>query len=228
MGRIVFLALVPLLIAFGVTAKVLNLNFPNSHPPCANSISCVKDLSGKFEENAKSGTFLGRSLKVPQLLAQTNNQAVLGQSTGTNKHIYVDLAKQMLYAYEDQKLAMSFPVSTGKWGPTPTGDFKIWVKLKYTRMTGGEGADFYDLPNVPYVMFFSNEEVAASRGYSLHGAYWHNNFGHPMSHGCVNIKPENAEKLFYWANPPSEGNTTYSTSDSPGTLVTIYGEPPAE
>lgn len=222
------LALVPLFISIGITAKALNLSLKNFSPRCANSISCIKDLTGKFEENSKNGMFMGRSLKVPQFLAQTNLQTVLGQSTSPNKHIYVDLGSQTLYAYEDQKLVFSFPVSTGKWGPTPTGDFKIWIKLRYTRMTGGEGADFYDLPNVPYVMFFSNNEVAASRGYSLHGAYWHNNFGHPMSHGCVNIKPENAEKIFYWANPPSNGNITYSSSDSPGTLITIYGQPPQE
>lgn len=224
------LALVPLIVTVLLSARVLNFNF-NSNPPCANSISCIKDLSGKYDENAGKAVFLGRVIKVPEFLAQVGERAVLGQNTssnGENKHIYVDLAKQTLYAYDGQKLALTFPVSTGKWGPTPIGDFKIWVKLKYTRMTGGEGADFYDLPNVPYVMFFSNNEVAASRGYSLHGAYWHNNFGHPMSHGCVNISPANAEKLYNWANPSTQGNTTYATSDSPGTLVTIYGEPPAE
>lgn len=194
---------------------------------CANSISCIKDLSGKYEEES-SGIFMGRSVKIPQNLAQAGEKAVLGQSSSSNKHIYVDLAKQMLYAYDDQKLTLSFPVSTGKWSPTPTGDFKIWVKLRYTRMSGGEGADFYDLPNVPYVMFFYNDEVSQSRGFSLHGAYWHNNFGHPMSHGCVNIKPENAEKIYYWANPVSTGNTTYSSNDDLGTVVTIYGIPPSE
>lgn len=226
MGRIVILALVPFIASILLVTRVLN--FENKLP-CANSISCIKDLSGKYEENANVGVFLGRVLKAPQTLAQVGERAVLGdKTTEEEKRIYVDLAKQTLYAYEGKKLAMSFPVSTGKWGPTPTGDFRVWIKLKYTRMSGGEGADYYNLPNVPYVMFYSNDEVAASRGYSLHGAYWHNNFGHPMSHGCVNIKPENAEKLFYWANPPSTGNQTYPTADSPGTLITIYGEPPTE
>lgn len=229
MGRIVFLALVPFIATILLSARVLNFSFEQK-APCANSISCVKNLSGKFEENAGNTVFLGRVIKAPQFLAQVEEHAVLGQITTSNavKHIYVDLSKQTLYAYEDQKLALSFPVSTGKWGKTPTGDFKTWIKLRYTRMSGGEGADYYDLPNVPYVMFFANNEVAASRGYSLHGAYWHNNFGHPMSHGCVNISPANAEKLYNWANPPTNGNITYASNDSPGTLVTIYGEPPAE
>ena len=228
MGRIVILALVPLIVSFAIVGNVLNIRLPGQNLPCGNSITCAKDLSGKFDESSRNAIFMGRTIKVPQFLARTDQEQVLGQATGGDKHIYVDLEKQMLYAYDGQKLTLSFPVSTGKWGPTPTGDFKIWVKLRYTRMAGGEGADFYDLPNVPYVMFFSNNEVSASRGYSLHGAYWHNNFGHPMSHGCVNIKTENAEKLFYWANPPSSGSTTYATSDSPGTLITIYGQPPAE
>lgn len=226
MGRLVLIALVPLIVSLFLTARVLNFSF--KQPPCANSISCIKDLSGKYDENATNAVFQARVFKAPQFLAQVDQRVVLGQATGGEKHIYVDLAKQMLYAYEGKKLALSFPVSTGRWSPTPTGDFKIWVKLRYTRMTGGEGADFYDLPNVPYVMFFSNDEVPASRGFGLHGAYWHNNFGHTMSHGCVNIKTENAEKLFYWANPPTSGNLTYASTDSPGTPLTIYGEPPTE
>jgi lipoprotein-anchoring transpeptidase ErfK/SrfK len=59
----------------------------------------------------------------------------------------------------------------------------------------------YDLPNVPYVMYFY-------QGYGLHGTYWHHNFGHPMSHGCVNFKTEDAGWLYNWA--------------SVGTLVNIH------
>jgi lipoprotein-anchoring transpeptidase ErfK/SrfK len=77
-------------------------------------------------------------------------------------------------------------------------------------------------------MYFYNDENSKTAGYSLHGAYWHNNFGHPMSHGCVNISVENAGKLYYWANPPTTSNTTYATNENPGTLVTIYGQAPAE
>ena len=65
-------------------------------------------------------------------------------------------------------------------------------------------------------------------GYSIHGAYWHNNFGHPMSHGCVNMKTEDAEQIYNWANPPTEGNTTYATKENPGTEVVIYGTAPTE
>jgi lipoprotein-anchoring transpeptidase ErfK/SrfK len=149
----------------------------------------------------------------------------LGKTTTTaEKRIEVDLTTQTVKAYEGDKLYFETKTSTGKWGRTPTGEFTIWVKLRATRMSGGEGADFYDLPNVPYVMFFSNDEVAASRGFSLHGAYWHNNFGHPMSHGCVNLRPIDAKVLYDWVNPQDETDTVYANSENPGTKIIITGE----
>ena len=198
-------------------------------PPCANSISCTKDLSGVYDPTNQQGVFMGRTVSSPSYVAEFPSQnPVLGESTGSNKHIFVDLTNQRLYAFEGNKLIYNFLVSTGKWGKTPTGDFHIWVKLRYTRMTGGNPAigTFYDLPNVPYTMYFYNNEVPRSRGYGLHGAYWHNNFGHPMSHGCINISIPNSEFLYNWANPPTTGSTTYAADDNPGTLLTIYGIAP--
>jgi hypothetical protein len=93
-------------------------------------------------------------------------------------------------------------------------------------MSGGEGADYYYLPNVPFVMFFSNDKVAASRGFSLHGTYWHDNFGHAMSHGCVNMRTIDAQKLYEWVSPQTTGNTTLASDTNPGTVVTIYGKAP--
>lgn len=198
---------------------------------CANSISCIRNLTGDYEDNAKTAQFQGKSLHVPwkEIAQAPIVPRVLG-NTNLEKRIEVDLSKQHLYAFEGDKLVYDFPISSGKWAPTPTGTFKIWVKLRYTRMTGGDTAagTFYDLPNVPYVMFYYNDEVAQARGFSLHGAYWHNNFGHPMSHGCVNIKPMDAEKLYFWADPPTNGNLTYSDKDNPGTKVIVYGVAPEE
>lgn len=200
-------------------------------PKCANSESCIKDLSGKKEDNNK-GTFMGRTVTVPILpenlaygVTETDN--VLGQTTGDYKRIYVDLTNQKMYAYEGNTKVFDFDVSTGKWGPTPTGNFRIWIWLRYTRMSGGSGASYYNLPNVPYTMYFYNDAVPKSMGYGLHGAYWHNNFGHPMSHGCVNMRIEDAGKLFAWTNPSAQ-SMAYPTDDNPGTLITIYGAPPEE
>lgn len=220
-GKIAYLASVfALVLLWGF----LGLGIPKEQS-CANSVSCIKDLSGMYELNQES-VFLGRKISSPLYLADNLFQKkVLGESS-EQKRIFVDLATQKLSAYEGGKLVLSFPVSTGKWGRTPTGDFRIWVKLRYVHMEGGSGADYYNLHNVPYTMFFSNKEIGRERGYSLHGAYWHNNFGYPMSHGCVNIRPEDAAKLYDFADPVTQGPSTHASVDNPGTLVTIYGEPP--
>lgn len=204
----------------------------NSHKeePCANSISCIKDLSGKFQDT-KEGVFNDKIVYVPDdLRDEKEKKAVLGEESGKKKHIYIDLSAQKLYAVEDGKLKYEFLVSTGKWYPTPTGTFNIWIKLRYTRMTGGNPAfgTYYDLPNVPYTMYFYNNEIVKSRGFGLHGAYWHNNFGHPMSHGCVNMKPEEAKIIFDWVDPPTTGSTTYAKTQDDGTPITIYGITPKE
>lgn len=202
----------------------------STQPFCANSITCIKDLSGSYDPAVKTGTFEGKTVAVPvqdMLSFMQAEKKVLGQSTAPKK-ITVDLSSQHLYAYEGDKVVMDFPVSTGKWHLTPTGTYSIWIKLRYTRMAGGSGADAYDLPNVPYTMFFYNADTPKSDGYSIHGAYWHNNFGHPMSHGCINMRIADAGQLFAWADPPTSGATTYATAENPGTQVVIYGTTPTQ
>jgi lipoprotein-anchoring transpeptidase ErfK/SrfK len=116
-----------------------------------------------------------------------------GQSAQTvsdsGRWIDVDLSDQMVYAYESDQIVNSFLVSTGTWKhPTVTGQFHIYVKFRYTDMHGPD----YFLPDVPYTMYFY-------KGYGLHGTYWHHNFGTPMSHGCINLRTEDASWLYYWA-----------------------------
>ncbi len=160
---------------------------------------------------------------------ETPIQRVLGDSTAERK-IYVDLTNQRLYAFEGDNLVYNFLVSTGKWGRTPTGVFKIWSKFRYTHMKGGSVAlrTYYNLPNVPYTMFFENDKVPGARGYAIHGAYWHNNFGHPMSHGCINMKTEEAGLIYQWASPPTDSKTKSrrATPEYPGTTIVIYGKAP--
>lgn len=196
-----------------VLVSILYLRFlQNFIVSCANSLSCEESLHLKIENNAV-GIFNNQQVHAPYIdISQDNKKSkVLGTDTsGEEKHIFVDLATQTLSAYEGERLFMKTLISSGLWGRTPTGEFKIWTKIRSTRMIGGSGADYYDLPNVPYVMFFSNSEVSASRGFSLHGTYWHNNFGHPMSHGCVNMKTTDIAKLYDWAD------------DNPGTKITIF------
>ncbi len=108
---------------------------------------------------------------------------------GAGKWIEVDLSEQRLYAHENGQIVLAAVVSTGLRGtPTVSGRFQIQTKYAAVDMSGPG----YYLRNVPYTMFFY-------RGYAIHGTYWHNNFGRPMSHGCVNMKTPEAQWLFGWA-----------------------------
>ena len=153
-------------------------------------------------------------------------KSVLGDSN-LPKRIEIDLTNQRLYAYEGDTQVFNFLVSTGKWGRTPTGNFKIWVKLRYTLMSGGSKAlrTYYYLPNVPYVMFIYNADYPKYKGYGIHGTYWHDNFGRPMSHGCINMRIEEAALLYNWAQPLGDNNV-YASDNNPGTDVIIYGVAP--
>ena len=112
--------------------------------------------------------------------------------------IDVDLGEQRVTAYDGGSAIRSFVTSTGTWQhPTVTGQFRVYVKLRATDMSGPG----YYLPGVPYTMYFY-------RGYAIHGTYWHNNFGTPMSHGCVNMRTSDAEWIFNFA--------------SVGTLVNVH------
>lgn len=104
----------------------------------------------------------------------------------SGKGIVVSLSNQRIYAYQDGHLVHSALMSSGTAGnETVLGDYHIYVKYVSTRMTGPG----YDLPDVPWTMYFYE-------GYGIHGAYWHNDFGRQMSHGCVNLETSEA-KWFY-------------------------------
>jgi lipoprotein-anchoring transpeptidase ErfK/SrfK len=119
--------------------------------------------------------------------------------TGGEHWIDVNLSEQRVYAYEGDTVVNSFIVSTGTWQtPTVTGKYHIWIKLLSTTMTGPG----YYLPNVPYTMYFY-------KGYGLHGTYWHNNFGTPMSHGCVNLRTDDAEWLYNFSSVGTLVNVHY-------------------
>jgi LysM repeat protein len=109
------------------------------------------------------------------------------------KWVEVSLSTQALTAYEGNTPVYSTKISSGR-SPyvTVEGTFRVYAKYVQTRMKGGQGADAYDIPDVPYTMYFYAD-------YALHGAYWHNSFGTPQSHGCVNLTPQDAKWLYDWA-----------------------------
>ncbi len=138
-------------------------------------------------------------------VAQPAPQSAPTHSTASQAERWVDvnLTTQTVTAYEGNTPVRNVLASTGRWQyPTVVGTYKIYVKYEKARMRGGIGADAYDLPDVPYVMYFY-------RGYGLHGTYWHNNFGTPMSHGCVNLSISDSEWFFNWASIGTKVVTHY-------------------
>lgn len=119
-------------------------------------------------------------------------------TVSTTKSILVNRTEEMLYAYEDSTLFMKQAISTGlELTPTPRGTFKIYKKTPSRYMQGplpGISDQYYDLPGVPWNLYFTAE------GGAIHGAYWHDHFGSEWSHGCVNMPPDKARELYFWAD----------------------------
>lgn len=188
-----------------------------------------ENITGYYDMQHETGTFHGQPVESYRIPTPERLIQVLGENRGVNKHIEVDLANQRVYAFEGSTKVYDFLISSGKWGRTPTGTFTIAYKVRAQKMEGGNKTlnTYYYLPNVPYVMFFGNKDIPWSRGFSFHGTYWHDNFGHPMSHGCVNMRTADAETLYYWANPELNGKSIVKAdTENPGTQVVIYGETP--
>ncbi len=136
---------------------------------------------------------------LPVLPTDTPVSVVNPTGSGGERWIDVDLSNQKLVAYEGDTPVHWVTVSTGLPGtPTVTGQYRIYVKYPAQTMSGPG----YYLPDVPYVMYFY-------QGYGIHGTYWHNNFGHPMSHGCVNAPTPDAQWLYNWADVGTLVNVHY-------------------
>ena len=144
-----------------------------------------------------------------------------------DKRIEINLGTQTLRAFEYEQMVFETNISSGittaRRNPndlstqTPTGDFRIITKYPSKHM--GNGSLFatskdYELPGVPWTIFFHEA------GYAFHGTYWHDNYGTPMSRGCVNMRIDEAKWLFRWVRPLHEPDRIYTPGY--GTLVNVY------
>jgi hypothetical protein len=133
--------------------------------------------------------------------------------------IDVDLDEQTLVAYDAAGApAYATLVSTGnpKW-PTQQGVYRIWIKFAETDMNGQMGDEQpYSVATVPWTMFFAKD-------LALHTSYWHDKFGEPRSHGCVNLSPKDARWLYFWATPdvPIGWSMAHGVVEAPGSIVRI-------
>ena len=119
------------------------------------------------------------------------------------KWMDVNLTKQTVVLYEGERAVYATLISSGEAGledpkhttATKRGIFRIHTKHVTATMSSDEVGEEFELRDVPYVQYFDKE------GYALHGAYWHDRFGVPKSHGCINLAPEDARRIFHWTEP---------------------------
>ncbi|WP_066379506.1 MULTISPECIES: L,D-transpeptidase [unclassified Anabaena] len=166
----------------------------------------IRSISKHYSKNFSTGIVLIMTALLsglPAIAVEPNQSKALSasgddknitpshvQQIALSRRIIIDLSQQRLFAWEGNRLVYSFRISTGKRStPTPTGRFTITSKYRTHRMRGRG----YDIPDVPYAMYFY-------KGYAIHGAYWHNRFGTPVSNGCVNLTVNQARKLYNWAS----------------------------
>ncbi|MDP2669296.1 MAG: L,D-transpeptidase family protein [bacterium] len=132
------------------------------------------------------------------LLDEGERNLMNGEIASSTKRIIIDRSEQTLYAYDGMELFMQTKISTGlELTPTPRGIFTVFKKTPSRYMQGplpGISDQYYDLPGVPWNLYFTHE------GAAIHGAYWHDKFGEPWSHGCVNLPLAEAYKLYIWAD----------------------------
>ncbi len=188
-------------------------------------IKQVQSSSGEWIESLESPVFDNKTIsQLPQKPETNSNLSVLGShlaSDGSEKWIEIDLSDMKLFAWEGNRKAYEFSVSTGRPGyKTPSGEYRVWRKVRSQRYKGGAPgtSGYYNLPNVPYSLFFY-------KGYAIHGAYWHNDFGiKNRSSGCVNLYPDNAKVIYEWAGPamPAGIGAVNSDADNPGIRVLVH------
>lgn len=135
------------------------------------------------------------------------------------KTIYVDLTSQYVLAFEDERLVLRTPCASGAGRTkTPGGQYQTYHKGPSVHMTndGDSKTSLYDLPGVPWVSFFT------STGIAFHGTYWHNDFGKPRSHGCVNLPNPAAKFLYRWTSPHVPPEADYVHKPGAGTRVHVF------
>jgi lipoprotein-anchoring transpeptidase ErfK/SrfK len=143
-----------------------------------------------------------------------------------DKRVEVSIAEQRLWAYEEGEVVLDTKISTGIPGLastngiptyTPTGNHVVFSKMPVRHMGDGRltsDLSAYELPGVPWVSYFHKWGVA------FHGTYWHDNYGNEMSHGCVNMKPDEAKWLFRWLLPVAS-HQDMETRGGNGTLISV-------
>ena len=196
-------------------------------PPPEVSVITLKPRAVQITDQLPGRTTAFRVAEVrPQVTGVVQKRLFAeGTEVKAGEHWFdVELATQILTAYAGDRPMFATLVSTGR-GPagtvlaTPPGLHRIWVKLASSDMDNLENLEAnenYAIQAVPWVMYFQ-------AGYGLHGTFWHRAFGRVQSHGCVNLSPADAERLFHFASPhlPSGWTAALPTVYEQGSLVRV-------
>ncbi|MEZ4409705.1 MAG: L,D-transpeptidase [Polyangiales bacterium] len=177
----------------------------------------VRQVRGRAVARLDAGWVLERWLNRP------SPGAAPGDLGARERWVDVDRRQQVIVAYEGRAPVYAALVSTGRASnPTLPGEFRVWSKLATTDMSNVDDAmlttvtSLYTVSRVPWVMFFNRDQA-------MHGVFWHDGFGRPRSHGCVNLAPRDAAWLFEWAPPamPPGWNAALPTAREPGMRVRV-------
>ncbi len=169
------------------------------------SVQAIAQANGIYNPSL---IYAGQSLAIPGATTSTAAPQPAAAAPAPavsygNRWIDVNLTTQSLTAYENNTPVYNALISSGAYPYlTVTGQFQIYLRYQAQDMNGYRlGYDYY-LPNVPYVQYFY-------RDFALHGTYWHNNFGTPMSHGCVNLSTPDAQWIYGWSTYGTVVNVHY-------------------
>jgi lipoprotein-anchoring transpeptidase ErfK/SrfK len=147
-----------------------------------------------------------------------------GWAVKGERWIDVNITKQSLVLYQGTTPVYATLISSGEAGlgdseqttATKRGIFRVHAKHVATTMSSDEVGEEFELRDVPYVQYFDDD------GHAIHGAYWHDKFGIPKSHGCINLAPEDARRIFYWTDPPVPDGWHGASDALTGTVIFIH------
>lgn len=175
---------------------------------------------GELKRKAKRYVRIGENEFLPARVAAVARQVEPPEDLAEGERwIDIDLSEQTLVAYEGITPVFATLISSGRKDfDTPEGQFRIYGKHVTITMDDPDGGEeAYSIEDVPWTQYFDE-------GYALHAAFWHDRFGRVRSHGCVNLSPADARRLFFWTGPHvSPGlHGMIATQENPGTRVVIH------
>ncbi len=182
----------------------------------------VKELRGSRMVETRDGKWI----KSDDLRVAAKPSQLPWHASRGGRWIDVSILSQTMVLYDGDKPVYATLTSTGRDGlgdpaksySTPQGTFRILQKHVTTTMDSQAAESEFELRDVPWVMYFKG-------GYAIHAAYWHDDFGRPRSHGCINLSPIDARYVFEWSTPdvPKHWHASYSSETfGGGTLVSVH------